>query len=144
MSKKPTAKKAAAKMGRPKVFDTPEKLNQLKNLMRLMPTLEDTAAYFECGTTTIEDTIKKEWGVTFREFRDKHMVHTRLGLQRKAIEKANAGDNTMLIFSLKNLCGWSDKNHIELTGKDDGPIKTESKVQQIDLQDRIKAQKGEA
>ena len=37
------------------------------------------------------------------------MVHTRLSIVRKAIDKAEKGDNVMLIFCLKNLCGWKDK-----------------------------------
>jgi hypothetical protein len=136
--------KPQSKMGRPKIFDTEDKLGQLKKLMRMNPTLEDTAAYFDCGTTTVEDTIKQTWGVTFREFRDKNMVHTRLGLQRKAIEKANSGDNTMLIFALKNLCGWSDKNQVELTGKDGGAIEQTHSIERVDLIDRVQQIKGES
>lgn len=97
-----------AQMGRPKKFDSPEKIKQLKELMRLKPTLEDTAAFFDCGTTTVEDFIRKEFDSTFREFREKHLVHTRLHLIREAIQRANRSD-TMLIFCLKNLCKWSDK-----------------------------------
>jgi hypothetical protein len=37
------------------------------------------------------------------------MVFTRFDLIRTAIDKAKKGDNVMLIFCLKNLCGWRDK-----------------------------------
>lgn len=100
-----------AQMGRPKkqVDST-----QLKNLMRLKPTLEDTAAFFEVTARTIERVIKKEYNQTFVEFRQQNMVHTRLGLVRKMIEKALAGDNTMLIWCSKNMLGWSDKQEVDL------------------------------
>lgn len=84
-------------------------LEQLKQFMRMKPTLEDTAAFFDVDPTTVARTIKENFGKTFTEFRQQNMVHTRHALIRKAIEKALAGDNTMLIFTLKNMCGWSDK-----------------------------------
>ena len=37
------------------------------------------------------------------------MVHTRFMLIRTAIQKAEKGDNVMLIFCIKNLCNWRDK-----------------------------------
>lgn len=77
--------------------------------MRLKPTLEDTAAHFECSTKTIQRFIRDNFDLDFVQFRDQNMVHTRHGIIRKAIEKAMAGDNTMLIFCLKNLCGWKDR-----------------------------------
>lgn len=98
--------KAKKKMGRPAVNIEKEKLAAL---MRMKPTLADTAAFFECGQRTIEEFIRKNYDLTFREFREQRMVHTRLSLIRKAISKAEGGDNTMLIFCLKNLCGWRDK-----------------------------------
>lgn len=84
----------------------PEKL---KVLMRLKPTLEDTAAFFECSADTIERFIKKNWNLRFAEFRDQNMVHTRFSLIRKAIHMAEGGNVPMLIFCLKNLCNWVDK-----------------------------------
>jgi hypothetical protein len=95
-----------AKMGRPKKEIN---LEQLKALMRLKPTQKDTAAFFECSEDTIDNVIKKNFKCTFSEFRDQNMVHTRFSLIRKAIQKAENGDNCMLIFCLKNLCGWVDK-----------------------------------
>lgn len=93
-------------MARPKkIIDE----HQLKTLMRLKPTLKDTAAFFECSEDTIEKRIKEIAKVSFTEFRDQNMVHTRFSLVRKAITKAESGDNTMLIFCLKNLCDWRDK-----------------------------------
>ena len=84
-------------------------LDQLEQLMRLRPTLADTAAFFSVGEQTVNDTINRHYDMSFREFRDKGMVHTRLGLIRKAIKMAENDNVVMLIFCLKNLCHWQDK-----------------------------------
>lgn len=81
---------------------------QLKALCRMKPTQSDCAAFFKCSLDTIERFIRKETGLTYAEFRDQSMVHTRFDLIRKAIKRSDVSD-TMLIFSLKNLCDWSDK-----------------------------------
>lgn len=94
--------------------------DKLDALMRLKPSLDDTAAFFKCSDKTIERYIKAHYDLTFVEFRLQRMVHTRHSLIRKALEKALGGDNTMLIFCLKNLCGWSDKH--EVTGDKDAPL----------------------
>lgn len=100
-----------AKTGRPKVEIDEE---QLKALMRLNPTLEDTAAFFKCGKTTIEDRLRNDYGIAFREFRNQNMIHTRLELVRKAMKMAETNP-TMMIFCLKNLCKWVDKHEIDQT-----------------------------
>lgn len=96
-------------MARPllKIDDT-----QLTALMRLKPSLADTAAFFSCSEDTIERYLRRTHKVGFADFREQNMVHTRFSLVRKALEKAQAGDNVMLIFALKNLCGWQDKPEI--------------------------------
>ena len=94
-------------MARPSIFDD-EKFEKLKELMRLKPTLKDAAAFFEVGTTTIERVIKTRTGLSYGVFRQERMVHTRMNLIGNALNKANSGDNTMMIFCLKNLCGWAD------------------------------------
>lgn len=93
-------------MGRPAKDINPQ---QLKALMRLKPSLADTAAFFECTERTIENVVKTHFSLTFFDFREQNAVHSRLSMIRKAISKAEAGDNCMLIFCLKNLCGWKDR-----------------------------------
>ena len=98
--------KTKKKMGRP-VIELDE--HQLKSLMRLTPSLKDTADFFDVSEDKIEMTIRAKWGLTFSEFRDKNAVQSRLGIKRKMIEKALAGDNTMLIWLSKNMLGMTDK-----------------------------------
>lgn len=82
---------------------------KLEALCRMAPTLKDAAAFFKVNQDTITDRCK-EWGYEgFSDAREQNMVHTRLSLIRKAINMAEAGNATMLIFALKNLCGWADK-----------------------------------
>lgn len=89
---------------------------QLEALMRFKPTAQDCAAFFKCSVDTIERRIKEFTsteenpdGLTFAEFREQNMVHTRMMLVRKALKEAENDNTTMLIFCLKNLCGWKDK-----------------------------------
>lgn len=84
-------------------------LDELAALMRMKPTLEDTAAFFKVSTKKIERVIRENYNLTFVEFRHENMVHTRLDLIREAIRQAKSGNTAMLIFCLKNVCGWSDK-----------------------------------
>ncbi|OQW50627.1 MAG: hypothetical protein A4S09_02195 [Proteobacteria bacterium SG_bin7] len=98
------------KMGRPEI----EIDMQLAIFCRLKPSLADCAAFFKCSEDTITNKIKEQTGQTFSVFRDTHLVYTRFNLTRKAIEKAESGDNQMLMFALKNLCGWRDKQPEEV------------------------------
>ena len=82
---------------------------QLRALCRMKPTKADCAAFFECSEDTIENRVKELGYPTFSVFREQNMVHTRFNLIRKAISMGESGNVPMLIFSLKNLCGWSDK-----------------------------------
>lgn len=103
----PQLPKATPKMGRPLAITD---LDQLKALMRFKPTLADTAAFFKCGETTVEETIRKNFDTTFREFRDANMVSTRLELQRKALNLALKGNPDMLKYSLDRVCNWNAIN----------------------------------
>jgi phosphate-selective porin len=82
---------------------------QFEALCRLNPTLKDAAAFFKCSIDTIEQRSKDFGYETFADARDKNMAHTRFRLIRKALHMAESGNTAMMIFALKNLCGWSDK-----------------------------------
>ena len=111
-------------MARPKInIDD----NQLRNLCRYKPRLKDVADFFECSEDTIERYIKKNFKKTFAEFRDQNMVHTRFSIIQTAIDEAvNKRKIPMIIFCLKNLCGWKDK--IEHSGDQENPIVPETKM----------------
>lgn len=94
--------------GQPKIEINME---QLAALMRFKPSREDAAAFFKVSADTVERRIKENTGLTFLEFREQNMVHTRINLVRKALERATdktKSSDIMLIFCLKNLCGWND------------------------------------
>jgi len=82
---------------------------QLKALCRMKPTKKDCAAFFEVSEDTIDRRCQEYEGIPFAAFRDKYMVHTRMDLIRKALKQAEKSP-AIMIFCLKNLCGWSDKN----------------------------------
>lgn len=82
--------------------------DKLKAFCRLTPTLEDCAAFFGCSTNTIERRVREYEDLTFGEFRNKYMVHTRYDLIRKALKQAEKSP-AIMIFCLKNLCKWKDK-----------------------------------
>jgi len=93
-------------MARPRIVIDDAKL---KALMRLCPSLEDTAAFLECSPDTIEKYIKREHGLRFTEFRHQNAVVSRFSLIRTALKQAESGNTAMLIFCLKNLCDWRDR-----------------------------------
>jgi len=105
------------------------KHEQLKAIMRLNPTLKDTAAFFECSEDTITRLIKNEFGdLNFAEFREQNMVHTRMTLIRNALKMAEKGQPAMMIFCLKNLCGWKDKWETDLPDETKNIIKLAYKL----------------
>ncbi len=81
---------------------------QLAMLAKLRASLDDCASFFKCHPTTIKTWLKDNYDLSYTEFREQQLVHTKLGLTQKAIELAMGGDKTMMIFCLKNLCGWTD------------------------------------
>lgn len=117
------------KGGRPEIHID---LHQLKSFMRLSPNLKDTADFFDVSEDKIEDTIKKHFGLSFPEFRDKNAVHSRMGIKRKMIEKALSGDNTMLIWLSKNMLGMSDKVETKLDVSSMSDEELEKKIKELE------------
>jgi hypothetical protein len=75
------------------------------------------ADYLGVSRDTIVRRIKEDHGLTFSEYHQLKKERTATKLQQKAIELALKGNSTMMIFCLKNLAGWSDKQEIEQTSK---------------------------
>jgi hypothetical protein len=84
--------------------------DQLAALMRMKPSLRDTAAFFRASEDTIERHILRNFNMGFAEFREAHMVDCRHELIRKAYGMALGGDRAMLSLCLKFMCGWTEKS----------------------------------
>jgi hypothetical protein len=66
---------------------------------------------------TIHRRIREKFGQheTFESYRDKKQTVTRIRLVDKALDLADAGNVTMLIFLLKNFCGFTDQRQEDAT-----------------------------
>ena len=121
-----------ARMGPPVLLDeTKEK--QLKALCRYKPTLLDAAAFLDLHPSTIEKFLRKKYKKTYSEFRDENMVHTRMELIRKSLDMAKGGNTAMMIFCLKNICGWTDKFESTVDNKSSDGSMTPAQDQKIDV-----------
>lgn len=85
---------------------------ELNALLQFKVTLKFVCDYINVSERTLQRRIEEEHGMSFSEYHGLRMNRTGVKLQQKAIEMALAGDRTMLIFSLKNIANWSDKNQI--------------------------------
>lgn len=83
--------------------------DKLDGLLAYKSTLSMCADILECHENSIKNHIKKRYGLTFTQYAEKKLAKTKIKLISKAIEMGTNGHATMLIFSLKNICGWSDK-----------------------------------
>lgn len=101
-----------AVMGRKHI---PINADELEKLMQYNPTLKDAADFFNCSDSTLAKFIQDNFSQTYTEFRDQRFVKTKVSLMQLALTRAHSGSNTMLIFALKNYCGWSDKAEVHVT-----------------------------
>ena len=95
------------KRGRPKVELNYDKLDAL---LQFKISKSFCADYLGVSEDTIDRRIREDHGKTFSEYHDLKLARTGLKLQQKAIESALAGNTTLMIFCLKNICKWSDSN----------------------------------
>ncbi len=89
------------------------KWSELNALLQFKVSLAFCADYLKVSRDTIIRRIKEEYGMTFAEYHKLKMENTATKLQQKAIEMALNGNNTMMIFCLKNLANWADKQEIQ-------------------------------
>jgi len=88
---------------------TPFSWDKLDGILARPATLVICAEILGVHENTIKLHIKDRFGETFTEYSNRKMSITKFKLMDKALKMAESGNVPMLIFSLKNLCGWSDK-----------------------------------
>lgn len=71
------------------------------------PSAESCKLFFQVGDKTLYRYIKRNYGLTFDQFRERYMLQTRHALIQTALSKAlQKGSDRMLELCLKNFCGW--------------------------------------
>jgi len=97
----------------------------LDALLQFKVSAEFCADHLGVSRDTIFRRVKEKFGITFGEYHKLKIEGTATKLQQKAIKMALEGNNTMMIFCLKNLAGWADKqetthtvSEIQVTEKD--------------------------
>lgn len=83
--------------------------DKLDGMLLFDPPLNVCADEMGVSHDTLERAIKAKFDLTFGEYKQGKTNHTGYRLKQKMINKALEGDNTCLIFSLKNLTNWCDK-----------------------------------
>ena len=91
--------------------------DKLDGLLAYKPSLIVCSDILDCHENSIKNHIKKRYGLTFTEYADRKMSKTKVKLVQKALDQAFGGNTTMLIFCLKNLCKWADKQEMNHTNK---------------------------
>lgn len=89
--------------------------DKLDALLQFKVSCNFCADYLGVSRDAIIRRIKEDHGLTFSEYHKLKMEHTATKLQQKAIELALKGNNVMMIFCLKNLAGWADKQETDVT-----------------------------
>ena len=87
------------KGGKPRLTFDWDKLNAI---LQFMPQKDVVSDIMGVSEDTIDRRIKETHNCNFKEYRDRKMAPVKMRLIKKAIDKAMNGDNTMLIFCLKN------------------------------------------
>lgn len=82
---------------------------KLDALLQFKVSMKFCADYMGVSIDAIRRRIKEKYNITFTEYHELKMERTATKLQQKAIEMALDGNTTMMIFALKNLAKWSDK-----------------------------------
>ena len=90
---------------------------QLNKLLELKATRKICADILGVSQDTLKRRVEERYKKSFSEYKDQQLSTTKVKLQQKAIIMALGGDRIMLIFCLKNICGWSDKAEIKHEGE---------------------------
>lgn len=84
-------------------------IQEIVDILHLQPSLAEVALQLDISEDTVERRIKKAFGKTFKELRELHRFPIKQKLIHRAVDMAMKGNTTMMIFCLKNYCGWTDR-----------------------------------
>jgi hypothetical protein len=101
----------------------------LDGILQFGATKGQCASILLTSEDTIDRRIHKFKGMTFEAYKETKLGLTKVKLQQKAIKMALDGHATMLIFSLKNLCGWTDRQDIKVEDNRDVLLEKIKKAQ---------------
>ncbi len=80
---------------------------QLDKLLALQSTLKECAYYFNCSEDTIERCVKRDKGISFKEYRDLKKQAGLISLRRNQFQLSEK-NAAMAIFLGKNYLGQKD------------------------------------
>lgn len=126
--KNPDAEQPKKKVGRPPIEITPELLKKAEQLAAQGLTKYQIASVLGMGKSTL--TEKQSKYPAFLAAINNGQAKGIAQITNKLFQKASEGDNTAMIFYLKNRDpdNWEDVQKRRISGDDGGPIKTELNV----------------
>lgn len=84
--------------------------SKLESYLQFKATREMCAYMLGISESTLKRKVKERYDMTFSDLQQKCLAPMKVQLVNKALSMALKGDRVLLIFCLKNYCGWSDKN----------------------------------
>lgn len=99
------------------------------------PTIAQTVATMSLAGFTVRQVCEalKVSPETLSEHYDDEIKHGRTRMMTEVVgslaQRAIAGSDTAAIFLAKARLGWSDRQQVELTGKDGGPIEIQARAE---------------
>jgi hypothetical protein len=118
---KETPKSGGARQGAGRKA-TPIDLTQLENLCAMQCSDEEIAAWFKVSVRTIQNRRKQSG---FAEVMHRGKARGCINVRRAQMRLLEAGNATIAVWLGKNLLGQRD--NLQITGANGGPIQTESK-----------------
>lgn len=96
-------------MARPPAAQAKIDANELNELMKFFPSIEETADWFKVSESSLQRFVKANFGMSFDCLRNKGLNKTRTAIRRAQINLALSGDRVMLIWTGKQYLGQSEK-----------------------------------
>lgn len=104
-----------------KSLENPEKTTygefpwkEFNALLQADPSKRFCGEYLNCSEDKIERAIRKEFDMTFTEYKATKLEHTVHAIKQAAISKAMGGNGDMIKYVLSNIGNWTDKKEMAI------------------------------